>query len=73
MENTRRKRRSVNIDEKIEKTRNKLEEARSRCEKIEAEYKALLARRDESRRKKLMDALAKSRRTFDEVMNFIKG
>lgn len=73
MENTRRKRRSVNIDEKIEKTRNKLEKARSRCEKIEAEYKALLARRDESRRKKLMDALAKSRRSFDEVMNFIKG
>ena len=73
MENARRKRRSVNIDEKIEKTRNKLEKARSRCDRISAEYKALLARRDESRKKKLMDALAKSRRTFDEVMNFIKG
>lgn len=73
MENARRKRRSVNIDEKIENVRQKLEKARNRCDKIEAEYKALLAQRDESRKKKLMDALAKSRRTFDEVMNFIKG
>lgn len=40
---------------------------------IETEYKALLAKRDESRRKMLIEAIGKSRRTFDEVMNFIKG
>ena len=73
METARRKRRSVGIDEKIEKTRCKLEKARSRCDKVETEYKTLLAKRDESRRKMLMDAIAKSRRTFDEVMNFIRG
>lgn len=73
MENARRKRRSVNIDEKIEKARQKLEKARSRYDRIEAEYKALLVKRDESRRKMLMEAIGKSRRTFDEVMNFIKG
>jgi hypothetical protein len=40
---------------------------------IEIENKALLAKRDESRRKMLMEAIGKSRRTFDEVINFIKG
>lgn len=73
MERARRKRRTVCIDEKIGKARDRLEKARDRCDRIEAEYKALLARRDESRRKMLMDAMANSRRTFDEVMNFIKG
>lgn len=73
MENARRKRRTVSIDEKIEKARLKLEKARSRYDKAETGYKALLARRDESRRKMLMDAIARSRRTFDEVMTFIRG
>lgn len=49
MEKARRKRRSVNIDEKIEKARPKLEKVRSRYDRIEAEYKALLAKWDEKR------------------------
>ena len=48
-------------------------EKRFHGDRIETEYKNLLVRRNESRRKMLMDAIAKSRCTFDEEINFTKG
>ena len=63
---------AASIEDSLVKVRAKLENARTRCEKIEAEYKSLLDRRDRMRMEQLAKAMKESDRTFEEVLNFIR-
>ncbi|NLE25009.1 MAG: hypothetical protein GX625_06650 [Clostridiaceae bacterium] len=72
MVKVRKKRSAVSIDSKIAKAKVKLEKARSRCEKLENEFKGLLDKRDKLRLEQLSVAMKNSDRTFEEILNFIR-
>ena len=61
------------IDTKIEVARKLLEKARLRYEKASANLETLLDRRDEERKRELIEAIGKSERTYEEILNFIRG
>ena len=70
---TRRARTAKTTDSKIEAAKQLLEKAKLRYERAAANLKALLDRRDEERKRELFDAIGKSDRTYDEILNFIRG
>lgn len=70
---TRRARTAKTTDSKIESAKQLLEKAKLRYERAAANLKALLDRRDEERKRELLDAIGKSDRTYDEILNFIRG
>lgn len=70
---TRRTRTAKTTDSKIEAAKQLLEKAKLRYERAAANLKALLDRRDEERKRELLDAIGKSDRTYDEILNFIRG
>lgn len=70
---TRRTRTAKTTDSKIETAKQLLEKAKLRYERAAANLKALLDRRDEERKRELLDAIGKSDRTYDEILNFIRG
>lgn len=70
---TRRARTAKTTDSKIEAAKQLLEKAKLRYERAAANLKALLDRRDEERKRELLDAIGKSDRTYDEILNFIRG
>lgn len=61
------------IDTKIEAAKRLLEKAKLRYERAAANLKALMDRRDEVRKRELLEAIGKSDRTYEEILNFIKG
>ena len=61
------------IDTKIEAAKRLLEKAKLRYERAAANLKALMDHRDEERKRELLDAIGKSDRTYEEILNFIKG
>ncbi len=70
---TRRTRTAKTTDSKIEAAKQLLEKAKLRYERAAANLKALLDRRDEERKRELLEAIGKSDRTYDEILNFIRG
>ena len=72
MAKVRNRRNSASIENRLAKVRAMLEKARTRCEKIEAEYKSHIDRRDRMRMEQLAKAMKESDRTFEEVLNFIR-
>ena len=63
-------RRSITLDSKITKAQEKVVRAKARCERA---VKALMERRDEIRRRELMEAVRKSDHTYEEILCFIRG
>ena len=63
---TRQRRGTKLIDSKIEK-------AKLRYERAAANLKALMDHRDEERKRELLEAIGKIDRTYEEILNFIKG
>ena len=63
-------RRSVPIEEKIESQKEVVSKAKDRYEN---ELDKLVQKRDELRSKELMEAFARSERSFEEVMRFLSG
>lgn len=61
------------IDTKIEAAKRLLEKAKLRYERAAANLKALMDHRDEERKRELLEAIGKSDRTYEEILNFIKG
>ena len=70
---TRRKRTTKSIDSKIEAAKTKLERAKTRYEKAAKNLETLMNERDEIRNRELLEAIGKSDRTYDELLNFIRG
>lgn len=70
---TRRRRTTKSIDSKIEAAKTKLERAKARYEKAAKNLEALMNERDEVRKRELFEAIGKSDRTYEEILNFIRG
>ena len=70
---TRRQRRTKTIESKIEQARIKLEKAEACRDRAAKDLKTLMDRRDEIRKRELMDAICKSRRSYEEILNFIRA
>lgn len=70
---TRQRRRTKSIDAKINKARKLLEKVEARRDKVALNLRVLMDRRDEIRRQEIVDAIGTSRRSYDEILNFIKS
>ena len=66
-------RRSATLDSKITATQDKVVRAKARYEKAVKTLEALLERREEIRRRELMEAVKKSDHTYEEILCFIRG
>ena len=63
----------ITIEEKIEKQKAVVSKAKDKYDAALNELEKLMSRRDELRRKELMEAFMKSDRTYDEIMEFLTG
>lgn len=63
----------ITIEEKIEKQKEVVSKAKDKYEAALGELEKLMSKRDEIRRKELMEAFMKSDRTYDEIMGFLAG
>ena len=60
------------IDEKIRQSEAALVKAKSRYDAEAAVLKELLQKRQAMRDRELMEAIAKSKRSFEEILDYIK-
>lgn len=63
----------ITIDEKIERQKEVVSRIKDKYDAALDELEKLMQKRDELRRKELMDAFIKSDRTYDEIMEFLKS
>lgn len=61
------------LDKKIEKQKTKLAKAKEKYETEKDALMALLKQQEELKQKELLEAIAQSGRTYEEVMAFVKG
>ena len=73
MAKARRIRRSVTLDSKITAAQEKVVRMKARYEKSVKTLEALMEKREESRRRELMEAVRKSDHTYEEILCFIRG
>ena len=66
-------RRSVTLDGKITAAQEKVVRAKARYEKAVKALEALMEKREELRRRELMEAVRKSDHTYEEILCFIRG
>lgn len=66
-------RRALDIDVRIERQENKILKLRARLEEAQDEYDRLMEEKKEADKKKLLAAYQKSKRSLDEVLDFLKG
>lgn len=62
----------IQIDEKIRQSEAALVKAKSRYDAEAAVLKELLQKRQAMRDRELMEAIAKSKRSFEEILDYIK-
>lgn len=65
-------RRTISIDEKINQQKQVVFQAKDKYDAAVAELEKLMKKRDELRSKELLEAFANSKKSFDEVMNFLR-
>ena len=73
MAKARKARRSVKLDSKITAAQEKVVRAKARYEKAVKTLEVLIERREEIRRRELMEAVRKSDHTYEEILCFIRG
>ena len=73
MAKARKTRRSVTLGSKITAAQEKVVRAKARYEKAVKALEALMEKREESRRRELMEAVRKSDHTYKEILCFIRG
>lgn len=66
-------RRSIPIEEKIAKQQEAVAKAKARYETETGKLNELLKKKDEGKRRELVDAIMNSGRSYDEIMNFIQS
>ena len=64
-------RRIIPIDEKIERAKLKVSKAKDRYDEALSELKNLMEEKRKLQSKELMDAIDKSNRTYEEIMEFL--
>ena len=65
--------RTVDIDAKIEQQEQKILKLKTQLEDAQVEYDRLVEKKKEADMKKILDAYAKSKRSMEEVIDFLKG
>ena len=63
----------VDIRKRIERQKQKIFELTDELEKAKEEYEKLQEELKEQQKKELLEAFDKSKRSFEEVLDFIKG
>lgn len=66
-------RRSATLDSRITAAQEKVVRAKTRYENAVKALEALMERREEIRRRELMEAVRKSDHTYEEILCFIRG
>ena len=61
----------ITIEEKIERQKEVVSKAKDKYDAALAELEKLMSKREELRRKELMEAFMKSSRTYEEIMEFL--
>ena len=61
------------LDAKIEKAQEDLVKAKHKYDAVAATLKNLLDKRDAIRQKKLLDAIAKSGRSYEDIMQYLQS
>jgi outer membrane protein TolC len=65
--------RTVDIDAKIEQQEQKILKLQEQLEEAQNEYDRLVEKKNETDMKKILGAYAKSKRSMEEVIDFLKG
>ena len=65
--------RTVDIDAKIEQKEQKILKLQEQLEEAQNEYDRLVEKKNEADMKKILGAYAKSKRSMEEVIDFLKG
>ena len=65
--------RTVDIDAKIEQQEQKILKLKAQLEDAQVEYDRLVEKKKEADMKKILEAYAKSKRSMEEVIDFLKG
>ena len=73
MAKSKKARRSITLDSKIVAAQDKVVRAKARYEKAVKTLEALMEKREEIRRRELMEAVRKSDHTYEEILCFIRG
>ncbi len=73
MAKARKTRRSFTLDARITAAQEKVVRAKARYEKAVKPLESLMERREEQRRRELMEAVRKSDHTYEEILCFIRG
>ncbi len=68
-----RARKTITLDEKIEKAQDAVEKTKARYDAAVQELCALLEKKDAQRKQELLKAVENSPRSFDEIMTFLKA
>ena len=66
-------RKTITLDEKIEKAQEAVEKTKARYDAAVKELRDLLDKKDAQRKQELLKALESSPRSFDEIMEFLKA
>ena len=66
-------RKTITLDEKIEKAQDTVEKAKARYDAAVKELRDLLEKKDAQRKQELLKAVENSHRSFDEIMAFLKA
>ena len=66
-------RKTITLDEKIEKAQEAVEKTKARYEAAVKELRDLLDKKDAQRKQELLKAVENSTRTYDETMAFLKA
>lgn len=62
---------TTTLDDRIRQAKEKADKAKTRYDTAIEELNVLINRKRELQNKKLIDAIAKSDRSYDEIMNFL--
>lgn len=68
-----RPRKAISIDDKIDDQKQVVSRAKAKYESALAELNELMKKREEIRNKQLLEAIANSERSFEEILEFING
>lgn len=64
---------NITIDEEIIKQEEQVSKSKAKYDADVKKLKDLYAKKDEMKKKELLEAVEKSSKTFEEIMGFLKG
>ena len=66
-------RQTVSIDDKINKAQENVERSKAKYDAAISELKQLLEKREAMRKDVLINAITRSKKSFDEILEFLKN